>query len=199
MSEGADDEALFWVEPEERGILPFDTFHISKSLKKTVRKTPYQVVADKNFSDIIAGCAESKKGRQETWINKEIRTLYKDLFDMGHCHAIEVYEKNKLIGGLYGVRLGSAFFGESMFSHKRDTSKIALVHLVARLIAGGFKLLDTQFTTTHLKTFGAIDVPRERYQLLLEDAIMKKANFKALPDHFSGEQAIKIIESFQNQ
>lgn len=198
MSESSEDKGLFWVEPEERGILPLNEFHIPRSLRKTVRKTAYRVVVNQDFAGVIEGCAASKTGREVTWINAEIKKLYTGLYDMGQCHTVEVYDEEKLIGGLYGVQLGSAFFGESMFSHATDTSKIALVHLVARLIAGGFNLLDTQFTTEHLEKFGAREIPRARYHLLLDTAIRNRTDYHMIGDSMTGTQTLEIIDSFQN-
>ncbi|MHC2455661.1 leucyl/phenylalanyl-tRNA--protein transferase [Rhizobium leguminosarum] len=167
MAESADDPEIFWVEPELRGVLPLDHFHVSKSLAKAVRKKPFEIRFDHAFDEVIAACAEETSGRPSTWINKTIRSLYSTLFDMGHAHTVEAWEGDELVGGLYGVSLGSAFFGESMFSRRTDASKICLVHLVDRLRERGFTLLDTQFTTEHLKTFGAIDVPKADYALML--------------------------------
>lgn len=198
MAESAEDKNIFWVEPEERGILPLNEFHIPRSLRKTLRKSAYKVVCNQDFSGVIDGCSTSKAGREVTWINDEIKDLYAGLYNMGQCHTVEVYDDKKLVGGLYGVQLGSAFFGESMFSHATDTSKIALVHLVARLIAGGFTLLDTQFTTEHLIKFGAREITRARYNLLLETAIYKQTNFHTIGNSISGMQAVNIIDSFQN-
>ncbi|MBY5312282.1 leucyl/phenylalanyl-tRNA--protein transferase [Rhizobium leguminosarum] len=171
MAESADDPEIFWVEPELRGVLPFDHFHVSKSLAKTVRKKPFDIRFDHAFDQVIAACAEETSGRPSTWINRTIRSLYSTLFDMGHAHTVEAWEGNELVGGLYGVSLGSAFFGESMFSRRTDASKICLVHLVDRLRERGFTLLDTQFTTEHLKTFGAIDVPKADYAAMLTAAM----------------------------
>ncbi|MFF0919000.1 leucyl/phenylalanyl-tRNA--protein transferase [Rhizobium leguminosarum] len=171
MAESADDPEIFWVEPELRGVLPFDHFHVSKSLAKTVRKKPFEIRFDHAFDQVIAACAEETSGRPSTWINKTIRSLYSTLFDMGHAHTVEAWEGDELVGGLYGVSLGSAFFGESMFSRRTDASKICLVHLVDRLRQRGFTLLDTQFTTEHLKTFGAIDVPKADYAAMLTAAM----------------------------
>ncbi|CAK07579.1 leucyl/phenylalanyl-tRNA--protein transferase [Rhizobium johnstonii] len=171
MAESADDPEIFWVEPELRGVLPFDHFHVSKSLAKTVRKKPFEIRFDHAFDQVIAACAEETSGRPSTWINRTIRSLYSTLFDMGHAHTVEAWEGNELVGGLYGVSLGSAFFGESMFSRRTDASKICLVHLVDRLRERGFTLLDTQFTTEHLKTFGAIDVPKADYAAMLTAAM----------------------------
>ncbi|TAU83406.1 leucyl/phenylalanyl-tRNA--protein transferase [Rhizobium leguminosarum] len=171
MAESADDPEIFWVEPELRGVLPFDHFHVSKSLAKTVRKKPFEIRFDHAFDQVIAACAEETSGRPSTWINRTIRSLYSTLFDMGHAHTVEAWEDDELVGGLYGVSLGSAFFGESMFSRRTDASKICLVHLVDRLRQRGFTLLDTQFTTEHLKTFGAIDVPKADYAAMLAAAM----------------------------
>ncbi|NNH63855.1 leucyl/phenylalanyl-tRNA--protein transferase [Rhizobium laguerreae] len=171
MAESADDPEIFWVEPELRGVLPFDRFHVSKSLAKAVRKKRFNIRFDHAFDQVIAACAEETSGRPSTWINQTIRSLYATLFDMGHAHTVEAWEGNELVGGLYGVSLGSAFFGESMFSRRTDASKICLVHLVDRLREKGFTLLDTQFTTEHLKTFGAIDVPKADYAVMLAAAM----------------------------
>ncbi|ASR06612.1 leucyl/phenylalanyl-tRNA--protein transferase [Rhizobium leguminosarum] len=171
MAESADDPEIFWVEPELRGVLPLDHFHVSKSLAKAVRKKPFEIRFDYAFDQVIAACAEETSGRPSTWINRTIRSLYSTLFDMGHAHTVEAWEGNELVGGLYGVSLGSAFFGESMFSRRTDASKICLVHLVDRLRERGFTLLDTQFTTEHLKTFGAIDVPKADYAAVLAAAM----------------------------
>ncbi|MBY5560881.1 leucyl/phenylalanyl-tRNA--protein transferase [Rhizobium leguminosarum] len=171
MAESADDPEIFWVEPELRGVLPLDHFHVSRSLAKAVRKKPFEIRFDYAFDQVIAACAEETSGRPSTWINRTIRSLYSTLFDMGHAHTVEAWEGNELVGGLYGVSLGSAFFGESMFSRRTDASKICLVHLVDRLRERGFTLLDTQFTTEHLKTFGAIDVPKADYAAMLAAAM----------------------------
>ncbi|MCH4546879.1 MULTISPECIES: leucyl/phenylalanyl-tRNA--protein transferase [Rhizobium] len=171
MAESADDPEIFWVEPELRGVLPLDHFHVSKSLAKAVRRKPFEIRFDHAFDQVIAACAEETSGRPSTWINRTIRSLYATLFDMGHAHTVEAWEGDKLVGGLYGVSLGSAFFGESMFSRRTDASKICLVHLVDRLRERGFTLLDTQFTTEHLKTFGAIDVPKADYAAMLAAAM----------------------------
>jgi leucyl/phenylalanyl-tRNA---protein transferase len=181
MAESAEDPALYWIEPERRGIMPLDQFHVPSRLARTVRSERYRVVCDQDFDAVIDGCAAAKPGRARTWINSRIRTLYRGLFDCGHCHTVEVYSGHELVGGLYGVSLGGAFFGESMFHHVRDVSKIALVHLVARLKAGAFALLDTQFVTDHLKTFGAIEVSRRHYHKLLESALAVDGDFAALP------------------
>ena len=159
MAESRDDPTLHWFDPEERGILPLDSFHCPRRLMRTVRAGPYQVTTDRDFSLVIQGCAAAAPGREGTWINGDIESLFTELHRRGHAHSVECREDGALVGGLYGVSLGGAFFGESMFSVARDASKVALVHLVARLRLGGYRLLDTQFVTAHLSQFGA-RVPR---------------------------------------
>jgi leucyl/phenylalanyl-tRNA---protein transferase len=171
MAESAEDNALYWIEPERRGILPLDRMHVPKRLARLIRSGGFEVKVDRNFEAVIDGCAAPRSGRRSTWINGRIRSLYRELFALGHCHTIEVWQDGVLTGGLYGVHLGRAFFGESMFSRARDASKVALVYLVARLIYGGFTLLDTQFVTGHLARFGAIEVSRDEFQRLLESAL----------------------------
>ena len=199
MAESADDPALYWIEPEMRGIIPLAGFHVPTRLRRTLRTTPFTVAVDRDFDAVIDGCAEPKRDRDRTWINARIRRIYRGLYERGHCHTVEVYDGEKLVGGLYGVSLGRVFFGESMFHRARDASKIALVHLIARLIAGGFRLLDTQFVTEHLKTFGAVEVPKHRYHTLLEQALVGEADFAALPVDrpVSGEEALEIIRRHQ--
>ena len=181
MAESAEDPALYWIEPEQRGVIPLDRFHVAGRLARTVRRERFTVVCNRDFEAVIDGCAEPQPGRGRTWINRRIRSLYLGLYRIGHCHTVEVYDGDALVGGLYGVSLGRTFFGESMFHRARDASKVALVHLVARLRAGGFKLLDTQFVTDHLKTFGAMEVPRKQYHKLLAEALTGEADFAALP------------------
>jgi leucyl/phenylalanyl-tRNA--protein transferase len=171
MAESAEDNALYWIEPERRGILPLDRVHVPRRLARTIRQGGFEVKIDNDFDAVIAGCAAPRAGRRSTWINGRIRTLYAELFAMRHCHTVEVWDGGEMIGGLYGVHLGRAFFGESMFSKARDASKIALVYLIARLKFGGFELLDTQFLTGHLARFGAIEVGRAEFQRLLEAAL----------------------------
>jgi leucyl/phenylalanyl-tRNA--protein transferase len=197
MAESAEDPALYWIEPERRGIVPLDRLHVPSRLARTVRSDRFEVRCNRDFRAVIDGCAEPKPGRARTWINVRIRSLYGALFDLGHCHTVEVYDGTTLVGGLYGVSIGAAFFGESMFHHARDASKVALVHLVARLRAGQFKLLDTQFVTDHLKIFGAIEVSRRHYHKLLEAAIDGHADFTAWPPHqpMSGEEALERVVS----
>lgn len=171
MAEAADDPELFWVEPDLRGIIPLNDFHVSKSLAKAIRKKPFDIRVDTAFSAVMAGCAAEAPDRPNTWINETIRKLYTELHEIGHAHSVEAWEGDELVGGLYGVSLGTAFFGESMFSRRTNASKICLVHLVERLRDNGFVLLDTQFTTEHLKTFGAIDVPKDEYAKMLDLAV----------------------------
>jgi leucyl/phenylalanyl-tRNA--protein transferase len=196
MAESAEDPALYWIEPEMRGIIPLDGFHVPSRLARTVRTTRFEVWVNRDFDAVIDGCAEPKRDRARTWINERIRRIYRGLYEHGHCHSVEVYAGNVLVGGLYGVSLGRAFFGESMFHHARDASKIALVHLIARLKAGGYRLLDTQFVTEHLKIFGAVEVPKRRYHRLLEEALIGEADFAALPldRPITGAEALAIIQ-----
>src|SRR6202795_2803731 len=182
MAESADDPTLFWVEPEMRGVIPLDALRIPSRLARTVRSDAFTVTVNTAFKAVIAGCAAPQPGRDDTWINKRIRDLYIGLHQLGHGHSVEVWQNDDLVGGLYGVSLGRAFFGESMFHHVRDASKVALVHLVARLIAGGFELLDTQYVTEHLRSFGALEISRRRYTALLDKAITGvSAEFLRLP------------------
>ncbi len=178
MAESAEDPSLYWVEPERRGIIPFDRFHISRRLARTVRSNRFEIRIDHNFDAVVEACAAPTPGRGKTWINERIRRLYRELFNRGQCHTVEAWREGRLVGGLYGVTLGRAFFGESMFHFERDASKVALVHLVARLKLGGYRLLDAQFLTDHLASFGAIEVDRERYHRLLT---------QALADHGEGD------------
>jgi len=182
MADSADDPTLYWVEPRQRGILPLDGFHLPRRLARTVRSDIYEVRIDTDFDGVIDGCAAAQPGRKVTWINGAIRRLYGELFRMGHVHTVEAWQDGRLVGGLYGLQLGTAFFGESMFSVARDASKVALVHLVARLRAGGFALLDTQFLTGHLAQFGGVEMPREAYIARLEEALQRDALFRAFPE-----------------
>lgn len=195
MAESADEPGLFWVEPRERGILPLDGFHLPRRLARSVAADRYEIRIDGDFEAVIAGCASAAPGRERTWINRRIRSLYGELFDLGHCHTVEVWENEQMVGGLYGVALGGAFFGESMFHRTRDASKIALVHLVARLRRGGFTLLDTQFVTEHLRQFGATEVPKKKYLQMLQKSITTAADWQALPidAHKAGRYIISAI------
>lgn len=177
MAESAADPEVFWVRPETRGIIPLNDFHASRSLRKIVRQGRFDIRFDSDFDGVIDGCAESRRDRESTWINGPIREAYGELFRRGNCHTVEAWREGALVGGLYGVSLGGTFFGESMFSRERDASKVCLVHLVDRLNERGFLLLDTQFTTEHLKTFGAVDVPRAKYEGMLARALQGNAIF----------------------
>ncbi|MFC5069009.1 leucyl/phenylalanyl-tRNA--protein transferase [Flaviflagellibacter deserti] len=196
MAESAQDPGLYWIEPDLRGVIPLDGFHVPNRLARTVRSDRFEIRVDQDFDAVISACAAPAPGRRKTWINRRIRKLYSDLFDIGHCHTIEAYEHGRLVGGLYGVRLGGAFFGESMFHTSRDASKVALVHLAARLVAGRFNLLDTQFVTEHLEMFGAVEVPRRDYHHLLESALPGNGNFFVWPkgQTISGAEALAILK-----
>lgn len=203
MAESRDNPSLFWVSPELRGIFPLETFTVAKRLARTVRADKFTVTTDTAFRDVMEGCAAPAEGRQDTWINDEIFELYTALFASGHAHSVETRLNGELVGGLYGVHLGGAFFGESMFSHVTDASKVALVHLVARLKAGGFALLDTQFLTPHLASLGAIEIPRARYLSLLNKALATPAFFpggKGTPSSqtWPGAEALRVITTSQS-
>jgi leucyl/phenylalanyl-tRNA--protein transferase len=181
MAESADDPSLFWVEPERRGVLPLDHFHVPRRLARTVRADRFTMRVDTAFDQVLDACAAPARGRRKTWINARIRRLYGELFARGHCHSVEAWRDGRLVGGLYGVTLRRAFFGESMFHREADASKVCLVHLVARLKRGGFALLDAQFLTEHLATFGAIEIERAEYQRRLAAALEGEADFYRLP------------------
>ncbi len=195
MAESADDPGLYWIEPERRGVIPLDGLKVSKRLARTVRSDRFEVVVDRDFESVIEACAAPAEGRRTTWINRRIRKLYSDLFAIGHCHTVEVYEGGALVGGLYGVDLGAAFFGESMFHTSRDASKVALVHLVARLRRGGYRLLDTQFVTDHLSTLGAIEIGRRNYHAILNDALNGRGDFLVWPREqaITGNEALAAL------
>lgn len=186
MAESRDDPEVFWVDPKLRGIVPLDGFRISRSLARTIRRSPYNVTLNRDFEGTVKGCAD----REETWINDTIFSLYKQLHQMGHAHSLELWDDDELVGGVYGVTLGRAFFGESMFSRRRDASKIALAYLVAQLRQTGFVLFDTQFLTPHLQSLGAAEIPREAYQQLLRSALTGTADIEScvLPDAYSVAQ-----------
>ncbi|OIQ31923.1 MAG: leucyl/phenylalanyl-tRNA--protein transferase [Roseobacter sp. MedPE-SWchi] len=175
MSEHREDDEVFWVDPKLRGIFPLDQFHISRSLAKTIRRDNYEITVNRAFAEVVEACAE----REETWINEDIHTGYQELHDLGHAHSLEVWEQNRLVGGVYGVSLGAGFFGESMFSRQRDTSKIALAYLIDRLRQAGFQLCDTQFLTPHLASLGAIEISRAAYKARLQQALQHEADFSA--------------------
>ncbi len=177
MADSAESPDMYWVEPEMRGILPLENFHVPRSLKKAMRKSHAEVRFSTAFAKVMKSCAETTQNRPSTWINQQIFNLYCQLHDAGHAHSVEIWQDDELVGGLYGVTLGAAFFGESMFSRQTDASKMALVHLVERLRNNGYMLLDTQFATDHLERFGVIEIPREDYQTLLSKALQKQCSF----------------------
>lgn len=193
MAESAESGSLFWVDPERRGIIPMESFHIPKRLARTVRSDKYAVHIDRDFTGVLDGCRESTEWRPSTWINDKILEIFTDLFRRGAAHSVECWNDDELVGGLYGVTLGGAFFGESMFSRQRDASKVALVHLVSRMIAGGYKLLDTQFVTAHLARFGAVEISRTAYHRLLGQALSVQGDFFALGSSASGAKALQSI------
>lgn len=197
MAESALEDQLFWVDPQERAIFPLDAFRVSRSLAKTIRSDRFEVRIDTDFDAVIDACAAAAPKRENTWINAEIRRLYGELFDMGFVHTVECWRDGALVGGLYGVAMRAAFFGESMFHRETDASKVALAHLVARLRKGGFRLLDTQFMTTHLASLGAIEVTREAYHSLLEYALTTHASFRAWPDDgpVAGSEILDILRA----
>nr|WP_292258868.1 leucyl/phenylalanyl-tRNA--protein transferase [Brevundimonas sp.] len=190
MGEARDDPRVFLVEPDDRGVLPLDRFHIPARLRRTVRGDPFDIRMDTAFDAVVAGCAQSAAGREDTWINAPIRALYSQLHARGFAHSIECWRDERLVGGLYGVTLGGAFFGESMFSRERDASKVALVHLAARLRLGGWTLLDAQFMTEHLKGFGAVETPQSAYLRLLKAALRVTPDKTLLAAPLSGDQAV---------
>ena len=177
MSESFDDPNIYWINPKKRGVIPINDFKISKNLKKEIKKKKFLITINKNFNAVIKNCAKKTKNRPSTWINKEIIKLYSNLHKIGHAHSIEAWQKNRLVGGLYGVSLGSAFFGESMFSIVSNSSKVCLVYLLANLKIKGFRLLDTQFINPHLKKLGAIEISRKKYLKMLGNSLKKNANF----------------------
>jgi leucyl/phenylalanyl-tRNA--protein transferase len=192
MADARDDDRVFLIDPERRGVMPFDRFHIPRRLARTVRASPFEIRTDTAFAQVVAACAEMRAGRTETWINGPIEALYTELFDLGHAHSVECWKDGVLVGGLYGVSQAGAFFGESMFSRMTDASKVALVHLVARLIAGGFVLLDTQFITDHLGRFGAEEIPRREYHRRLGRALEVQGDFQRAGP-LAGAAALQVI------
>jgi leucyl/phenylalanyl-tRNA--protein transferase len=194
MAESASDPTLYWIEPDIRGVLPLNGITVPKRLARTIRQGKFEVRVDSDFDGVITGCAAPRAGRRTTWINDRIRELYGELFRMGHCHAVETWLDGRLVGGLYGVHLGGAFFGESMFSTETDASKVALVYLAARLIYGGFTLLDTQFVTDHLKQFGAVEIRRAEFQKLLDAALQTYCTgFHELPSDFPPAGILQLV------
>lgn len=193
MAESADDPELYWVDPVQRGILPLDKFHLPRRLARTIRSERFTIACDKDFSAVMRGCAEPTAERPQTWINDEIIAVYGALHADGHAHSVEAYSNGELVGGLYGVSLGGAFFGESMFSRVTDASKVALAHLVAHLIRGGYCLLDTQFVTEHLQRFGTIEISRARYRHVLADALATRAYFPV--EGLGGVEVVSVLQS----
>jgi len=191
MADARDDDLVFPIDPQKRGVIPLDAFHVAARLARTVRSERFLVTADTNFPAVVEACAAARPGRPETWINHPIQSLYERLHRVGKAHSVECRLDGHLVGGLYGVSLGGAFFGESMFSTARDASKVALVHLVGRLIVGGYQLLDTQFMTSHLAQFGALEIPRAAYRRRLADALKAPADFYRFVE--SGPDALQAI------
>jgi leucyl/phenylalanyl-tRNA--protein transferase len=195
MAESAADPELFWVDPRRRGILPLDAFHVARRLHRVVRQRPFEIRCDSAFEEVLRGCAEASEKRPNTWINDEIVQLYAGLFARGAAHSVECWHDGVLAGGLYGVSLGAVFFGESMFSREREASKVALVHLVARLRLGGYRLLDTQFLTPHLARFGGIEISRPRYHRLLAEALSYRAVFPSDLPGGAGADPLAFLQS----
>jgi len=193
MAESRTDSRIFLLEPDERGVIPLDGLHIPRSLRRSIRRDVFTITINRCFETVVRACAAPAPGREDTWINDQILALYLDMHQAGHAHSVECWKDGRLAGGLYGVCLGAAFFGESMFSHVTDASKTALVHLVARLNAGEFVLLDTQFNTEHLKRFGAQTIPQMDYLKTLEHAVERDADFFALGEGLSGDQLLQSI------
>ncbi|MDR3512283.1 MAG: leucyl/phenylalanyl-tRNA--protein transferase [Caulobacteraceae bacterium] len=193
MADARDDDRIFLIDPERRGVIPLGGFHVPARLARTVRSDRFQVRIDTAFETVVEACAAARPGRMETWINHPIQTLYTELYRRGQAHSVECWRDGDLVGGLYGVTLASAFFGESMFSTERDASKVALVHLVARLIVGRYRLLDAQFMTEHLAQFGAQDIPRAHYRKKLAQALAQDADFYRLPAYAAGEAVLQAI------
>ena len=195
MAESAEDNALYWVEPDERGIIPLNGLKISHSLRKCVRRRVFEIRVDSDFAAVIGQCAAKSAGRDSTWINTRIRALYTQLHRLGCCHSVESWQDGSLVGGLYGVGIGAVFFGESMFSRATDASKVALVHLVARLRAGGFRLLDAQFINPHLERMGAVAVAKDRYKRLLDEALVEQADFFAFSADGDSATVLRLAQS----
>lgn len=192
MAESKEDDGLFWVDPEQRGIIPLERFHVSRSLARTIKRAPFRLTVNTDFTGVVGGCAEAKPGRENSWINAPILDLYTRLHSAGFAHSVEVWQGEALVGGLYGVSLGGAFFGESMFSRVTGASKVALTYTVARLNAGGYCLFDTQFVTSHLQRFGAVEIPRSDYHRRLQDALPRKADFYSLSEAASPDTVLQL-------
>lgn len=195
MSESRHDPHISWFDPDKRGILPLKTFHMPRRLARTVRQDRYRVSVDEAFLDVIEGCASPRPGRWTTWINSAIIEMFSGLHSIRHAHSVECWDGDELVGGLYGVSLGAAFFGESMFSTQDNASKVALAHLMARLHHGGFRLLDTQFVTAHLEGFGAVEISRAEYLRRLKSAVTKEADFYGLPAGTPGTEILALLQS----
>ncbi len=195
MAQTRNDDHIYLIDPDERGVIPLETFHVPRRLARVVRADRFQVKIDSAFRDVVSQCARPRPGRTDTWISRPIQELYQDLFLRGLAHSVEAWLDGQLVGGLYGVSIGRAFFGESMFSVETDASKAALVHLVARLRAGGYRLLDTQFMTEHLAQFGTEEIPRKEYLKRLDPALLGEADFYALSTYASGEAVLQAIGS----
>lgn len=193
MSEGRDEPEMFWVDPEKRGVLPLDGFHLPRRLRRTVRQDAFTIRIDSAFEDVMSACAEPASGRWTTWINREIQELFTELHQRGFAHSIEAWEGDELVGGLYGIALGAAFFGESMFSRRTDASKVALVHLIARLRLASFRLLDTQFITEHLRQFGAVEISRADYHSRLTRALSEYSDFSLSGKSLSSSTVLQSI------
>jgi leucyl/phenylalanyl-tRNA---protein transferase len=193
MADARHDRRVFLVDPVRRGVLPLDSFHVSRRLARTIRAERFEVRIDTAFADVVEACAAPREGRMETWINEPIQRMCAELFARGLAHSLETWREGRLVGGLYGLSLGAAFFGESMFSIERDASKVALAHLVARLRIGGFKLLDTQFITDHLARFGAIEISRAEYGRRLQAALEAEAEFGRMAPYVCGAEAMQAI------
>ena len=177
MAKSRDEQDVYWVQPKERGVIPLDQFHVPKSLRKTLRRGVFEIRVDTAFDAVISGCAESGPNREDTWINEQIIELFSDLYEAGLAHSVETWVENQLVGGLYGLAMGSVFFGESMFTRHDNASKVALCHLVAIMKNGGYRLLDTQFITDHLVQFGAVELPHKDYMQDLGDALSHLGRF----------------------
>ena len=195
MAEGRGSDRLYWLDPERRGVIPLDGFHLPRRLARTVLSDRFVVTADGDFAAVVAGCAAPAPGREDSWINHEVERLFNDLHAMGHAHSVEIWRDARMVGGLYGVRLGGAFFGESMFSRETDASKVALVHLVLRLRRGGFRLLDAQFQTDHLARFGAVEIPQADYKARLAAALAVPASWDAVLPRDAFEAGLRDLRA----
>ncbi len=193
MANDRSDPTLYWIDPDMRGVLPLESFHLSRRLRRTVRGDSFTVRVDTAFRDVMEACADSSADRDSTWINDQIIDLYDALHQKGSAHSVECWSGDELTGGLYGVSIGAAFFGESMFSRQTDASKVALVHLVARLRHGRYRLLDTQFVTKHLASFGAVEISREEYHRRLADALVHESDFYSLTPELNGAEVLQSM------